>query len=181
MDPKTGGPTYFPWLCRARLLPSVSMTIHSSRARRGSSSLPGRFSRGAQLDTMVMEPLAMPAAPRPATKRPTMSMGEETAAPQSTDPTSNMAKNTRNAHCDRREELVLRHGAHHRAGEPPDPGQRGPVAPCSTNLGVEKRVDPPREPCGRQAGGTTGQPAGDQEHIARRGREQGLTAQTDRH
>lgn len=54
---------------------------------------------GAQLDTMVMEPFAIPAAPKPATKRPTMSIADETAAPQSAEPTSKMAKNTRNAHC----------------------------------------------------------------------------------
>lgn len=53
---------------------------------------------GAQLDTMVMEPLAIPAAPKPATKRPTMSMADETAAPQRAEPTSNTAKNTRNDH-----------------------------------------------------------------------------------
>lgn len=52
----------------------------------------------AQLDTMVIEPLAMPAAPRPAMSRPAMNIAEETAAPHRTDPTSKMAKKTKNAH-----------------------------------------------------------------------------------
>jgi hypothetical protein len=46
-----------------------------------------------------MAPLIMPAAPNPATARPTMSMADETAAPQRTEPISKMPKKTKNDHC----------------------------------------------------------------------------------
>jgi hypothetical protein len=62
--------------------------------------LPGRFSRGAQLDIIVIAPVMIPAAPSPATARPTINMSEEVAAPHSTDPSSKMPKKTRNVHCD---------------------------------------------------------------------------------
>lgn len=58
----------------------------------------GRFSIGAQAETIVMAPLIIPAAPKPATARPTINMVEETAAPQSTDPSSKIAKKTKNDH-----------------------------------------------------------------------------------
>jgi len=45
---------------------------------------------------IVMAPLMMPAAPSPATARPTINMAEETAAPQRTEPTSKMKKKNKN-------------------------------------------------------------------------------------
>lgn len=61
--------------------------------------LPARFSKGAQLEMMMRAPLIIPAAPKPATARPTINMTEETAAPQSTEPSSKIAKKTRKVHC----------------------------------------------------------------------------------
>jgi hypothetical protein len=58
----------------------------------------GLFSRGAQLETIVIAPLMMPAAPSPATARPRMSIVEDVAAAQSTDPISKRAKKKRNVH-----------------------------------------------------------------------------------
>lgn len=47
---------------------------------------------------IVIEPVAMPAAPKPATNRPTMNMGDETAAPQMIEPNSKMAKKAKKVH-----------------------------------------------------------------------------------
>lgn len=60
--------------------------------------LHGRFSRGAQLEIMVMAPLMMPAEPNPAMARPTINMSDETAAPHSTEPNSKMAKKVKKDH-----------------------------------------------------------------------------------
>lgn len=97
--------------------------------------LPGRFSSGAQLETMVMAPLMIPAAPKPATARPTINIAEETAAPQSKDPSSNIPKKNRNDHCG---------GSHVR--------KRTHSRRCSengadgrTNLGVEVGINLPRQ------------------------------------
>lgn len=62
--------------------------------------LPGRVSRGTQPETIVMAPFTIPAPPRPATARPTINIGEETAAPQSNDPSSKMPKRNRKVHWD---------------------------------------------------------------------------------
>jgi hypothetical protein len=51
----------------------------------------GRLRSGTLYPIMVMPPENRPAAPTPATARPTMSMGELTAAPQITEPSSKMA------------------------------------------------------------------------------------------
>jgi hypothetical protein len=59
---------------------------------------PGRLSGGAQLEIMITTPLMIPAAPRPATTRPTISIFEETAAPQSTEPDSKTPKNVKKVH-----------------------------------------------------------------------------------
>jgi hypothetical protein len=40
----------------------------------------------------------MPAAPKPAIKRPTMNMGDDIAAPQTMEPISNTAKKARKVH-----------------------------------------------------------------------------------
>ncbi len=45
-----------------------------------------------------MDPLIIPAAPRPATARPTVSIAEETATPHKSEPSSNTAKKARNDH-----------------------------------------------------------------------------------
>lgn len=60
--------------------------------------LHGRFSRGAQLEIIVMAPLMMPAEPNPAMARPTINMSDETAAPHSTEPNSKMAKKVKKDH-----------------------------------------------------------------------------------
>lgn len=53
---------------------------------------------GAQPEIMVMAPNIIPAAPKPATARPTINIAEETAAPQSTDPSSKIAKKAKKVH-----------------------------------------------------------------------------------
>ena len=64
----------------------------------GELDSPGRFSRGAQLDTIVMAPLIIPAAPRPAMARPIISIKEEFANPHSSDPSSKTPKKKRKVH-----------------------------------------------------------------------------------
>lgn len=64
----------------------------------GRSGLPGRFSMGTELEMMMRAPLMMPAAPIPATARPTINMADEVAAPHKTEPTSKMRKKARNDH-----------------------------------------------------------------------------------
>ncbi len=58
-----------------------------------------RFSRGTEADTMVKAPLIRADAPIPETARPTISMADDCAAPQMTDPNSKKAKNAMNDHC----------------------------------------------------------------------------------
>lgn len=48
---------------------------------------------------MVMAPVAMPAAPKPAINRPTINIGDEIAAPHMIEPTSKMARKARKVHC----------------------------------------------------------------------------------
>jgi hypothetical protein len=60
----------------------------------------GRFSKGAQLEMMVIAPFMMPAAPKPATARPMINMLDDTAVPQRTEPNSKIAKKTRKDHWD---------------------------------------------------------------------------------
>lgn len=73
-----------------------------------------------------MAPVAIPAFPTPATKRPTMNMAEEVAAPQRIEPISNTAKKVRKARC---------------AGQESDSKQKQRI--YNTNLGTEVLVDPP--------------------------------------
>ena len=47
---------------------------------------------------MVMDPVATPAPPKPATNRPPMNMADEVAAPQRTEPISNIKKKIKNVH-----------------------------------------------------------------------------------
>lgn len=47
---------------------------------------------------VVTAPLATPADPIPAIRRPTMNMADECAAPQIADPTSKITKKTRKVH-----------------------------------------------------------------------------------
>ena len=47
---------------------------------------------------IVIEPLLIPAAPKPATNRPTINIGEEIAAPHIIEPISNTAKKTKKVH-----------------------------------------------------------------------------------
>jgi hypothetical protein len=53
---------------------------------------------GTAEDTMVTAPLFKPDAPMPATARPTISIADDCAAPQMTEPNSKMAKNVRKVH-----------------------------------------------------------------------------------
>ena len=46
----------------------------------------------------MIDPLIIPAAPRPAMARPTVSIAEETATPHRSEPSSNTAKKARNDH-----------------------------------------------------------------------------------
>jgi hypothetical protein len=48
---------------------------------------------------IVYAPFRRPDPPIPANARPTMSMLEDVAAPQRTEPNSKMAKKERNVHC----------------------------------------------------------------------------------
>lgn len=52
----------------------------------------GRLCNGAQAEMIVKAPFCSPAVPMPATARPTMSIFEELATPQSNDPSSKMEK-----------------------------------------------------------------------------------------
>lgn len=58
----------------------------------------GRLSNGTQLEIMVIAPLMIPEAPNPAIARPTMSMLDEMAAPQRTEPISKIAKKVKKVH-----------------------------------------------------------------------------------
>ena len=61
-------------------------------------NLPGRLFFGTQLERIVSAPVTIPDAPKPATARPTISIDEETAAPQSKEPSSKVPKKARNVH-----------------------------------------------------------------------------------
>jgi hypothetical protein len=61
-------------------------------------NVPGRLSNGRRPEMIVIAPIMIPAAPKPATARPTINIDEETAAPQSTEPSSNIPKNVRYVH-----------------------------------------------------------------------------------
>jgi hypothetical protein len=56
----------------------------------------GRFSKGTAQAMMVKAPFRRAALPIPAMARPTMSMVEDVAAPQTSDPISKTAKKDRN-------------------------------------------------------------------------------------
>jgi hypothetical protein len=58
-------------------------------------NVPGRLSLGTQLEIIVSAPIIIPAAPKPATARPTMNIDEEAAAPQSKEPSSKIPKKVR--------------------------------------------------------------------------------------
>ena len=58
----------------------------------------GRFSRGADRAMMVIAPFIKPDDPRPATARPTMSMFDDVATPQSREPSSKMNRKIKNTH-----------------------------------------------------------------------------------
>jgi hypothetical protein len=49
-------------------------------------------------DRMVRMPFISPEAPKPAIARPTISMGEDWAAPHNAEPSSKIVKKTRNDH-----------------------------------------------------------------------------------
>jgi hypothetical protein len=57
------------------------------------------FLRGNITEMIVMAPFPIPDDPAPAMALPTMNMGDETAAPQMTDPSSKRKKKTRKDHC----------------------------------------------------------------------------------
>src|SRR5580700_3767821 len=57
------------------------------------------FLTGSTAEMMVRAPFPIPDEPAPAMALPTMNMGDETAAPQMTDPTSKIKKKTRKDHC----------------------------------------------------------------------------------
>lgn len=53
---------------------------------------------GSTAEMMVIAPFPIPDEPAPAMALPTINMGDETAAPQMTDPSSNIKKKTRKDH-----------------------------------------------------------------------------------
>lgn len=62
-------------------------------------NVPGRLSLGTQLEMIVSAPIVIPAAPKPATARPTINIDEEVAAPQSKEPSSKIPKKAIKVHC----------------------------------------------------------------------------------
>ena len=58
----------------------------------------GSLCGGSMAVRMVRTPFISPEAPKPAMARPTMSMGDDGAAPQSTEPSSKVAKKTKKDH-----------------------------------------------------------------------------------
>jgi hypothetical protein len=59
----------------------------------------GDLCNGTDEEMMVNAPFIKPEDPRPATARATISIFEDVAMPQRSDPNSKMKKNTRNVHC----------------------------------------------------------------------------------
>jgi hypothetical protein len=61
-----------------------------------------------EFDKIVRAPFISPAAPIPATARPTINIFELTETPQRSDPTSKMPTKVRNVHCGMLEDILFR-------------------------------------------------------------------------